>query len=111
MRDSFRVRGQKETREQWGLSQHTPSCYRKTRAVFWVFKSTLKMPLFVAAEGQGAGNHGSGAERGGEEVVFKWGELPTGGTHSSTLAASSAFFVHSAYCGRELNSSRLGSKL
>lgn len=34
-------------------------------------------------------------------MVFKWGELRTGGTQSSTLAASSVFFVHSAYCGRE----------
>lgn len=40
---------------------------------------------------------GSGAESGGEEVDFKWGELHAGGTQRSSLMASSEFFVHSAY--------------
>lgn len=33
--------------------------------------------------------------------VFKWGELQAGSTQSSTLMASSEFFAHSAYLGRE----------
>lgn len=54
-----------------------------------------------AAEGQGAGNHGSGAESCGEEVVFKWGGTSGGRPPELTLQASSELFVHSAYLGRE----------
>jgi hypothetical protein len=46
---------------------------------FGYLKEHFKCPcLFLplcnrkAAQGQGAGNHGSGAEGGDEEVVFKW---------------------------------------